>query len=639
MQFRRLSLILALGFTTACSDEDTQIGPGEPENATYAGITAAGTPGLFPHDIFTVEDPSTFTGLRVNFSAETDAGLTNQQNLTKSMAAQISQLDGFGTSAGAWIRFSAPIEIDSVLPNQNVGIGFLQGDTPVIIPAEALARTSQILIRPDVALPPNTESFFFATSGIKDREGELVRMPPELRQILHGNDDNALHKRLRETAAALVNAGTIDSTDDLVTLSVFTTQSVHEQSLEIAERIAQETITASSTGPCEVEEFYRFCTFELSVPDFVGDDQIIDPDAIDTTATYTLKGVAYLPLESDAPYEIPYDPAVGFPVSIFGHGLTGDKTQARLIAKHSAPLGVATISIDAPQHGEHPLRLNNSTQELDIILPLFGIQLEGKLDIISLHLRDGWRHSNLDKLGLVEAIKAGIELDGDNGTVDLDPQRISYLGASLGAIQGSEFLALSTDISGALLAVGGARLSDIVRFGTIFKAIINVLLLSASPDEIDRFYVLLQTAVEVGDGANWAPYVMQERVRGTLVPDIAMQSSIPDEIVPPETALILARSLGVTLIGHVPRPDHLIPEADGPLSANHASGRTAGYVQTDWMWRADRDEYVPSTHDKSPDSAEGIAYWLNAYRTHLGPEGIMNLVNPYPVTGAPPKPQ
>lgn len=635
MQFKSLPLLLVVGLATACSNDDDIIIPPVDEPAVVAGVTALGHPGVFPHDKYTVEDNTTFTNRRVNYTQELNPGLANQRPLTRKVAEQINLLDGFGTAAGGWVQFSGRINRESIVASQNTFIGYLDGDTPVFVPHEASVLATQVTLRPHVALPPNSEGFLFTTTGITDRDGGAIGQDPELKRVLSSQDEDPVNTRIRALANKLVEDQIIASTNDLTALSVFTTQSIHEQTFEIAERIQTENIVATATEPCEVQQYYRFCKFEFTVTDFVGDDQTIDADAIDSTATYTLKAVAYLPLESDAPYEIAYDPAVGFPVSIFGHGLTGDKTQANLIAKYSAPLGIATVSIDAPQHGEHPLAKEHSA-ELDIIIALFGIVTEGDINLNTRVLRDGWRHSNLDKLGLVEALKNGIELDGNTNTVEFDASRLSYLGASLGAIQGSEFLALSTDVSAALLAVGGARISDIVRFGTIFKALIK-LLLNGTEEEDERFYVLLQTAVESGDGANWAPYVMQNRLRGEIIPDIAMQSSIPDEIVPPETALVLARSLGVTLIGDAPLADSMIPQVEGQLTANHPSGRTAGYIQTDWMWRADRGEYVPSTHDKSPDSAEGIAFWLNTYRTLLT-DGIMTLENPYPVTGAPAKP-
>jgi hypothetical protein len=45
-------------------------------------------------------------------------------------------------------------------------------------------------------------------------------------------------------------------------------------------------------------------------------------------------------------------PAAGWPVTIFGHGLTGDKTNAFAIANTLASIGQVTIAIDEPWHGD-----------------------------------------------------------------------------------------------------------------------------------------------------------------------------------------------------------------------------------------------------------------------------------------------
>src|SRR5699024_1985284 len=277
----------------------------------------------------------------------------------------------------------------------------------------------------------------------------------------------------------------IESTDDLTALAVFTTQSIHQTSLEITEKIrAYVPDIHVGDDPCEVilSDQVRRCYLDITVRNFVSDDNTIADDAADRNVdadngTYDLTVTVHLPLEDAAQRAenatgsdrfIPYDVERGYPVAIFGHGLTGNGDQAKDIAKYIAPMGVATIGVDAPQHASHPTKSHDDTDQLDLLKTLFGIDIAGsKISINPFHLRDAWRQSNLDKLGLIEAIKQGIDIDGD-GHPDFDADRMSYLGASLGGIQGPELLALTPDLELALLAIGGARISDFLRYpGTI----------------------------------------------------------------------------------------------------------------------------------------------------------------------------
>src|SRR5690625_477790 len=89
---------------------------------------------------------------------------------------------------------------------------------------------------------------------------------------------------------------------------------------------------------------------------------------------------------------------------------------------------------------------------------------------------------------------------------------------------------------------------------------------------------------------------------------IAMQFSVPDEIVPMETGSMLTRTLGVPLIGTVQLPAPYIdeiPYENTPISLNHASGKTAGALQVHWIHKMNNlEEWRATSHASSPDSLE-----------------------------------
>lgn len=634
--------LAALSFA-ACDDEPPQDtnqpdvidedGVEEP-GPTIAGQGTDEGVAAFPDDRLTTEDSSTPTGLRVTYNGSNDASLPN--DIMRGLADQVAELDGFGTTAGGWIRFNERLDAETVTTgpattelDSNVIVGAFDGDELEVVPVEVTVTVAppQLLYRPMLPLPSNAQAFVALTRDILDTHGNAIEPTEELSAILAGDNpagSEAVAPAIREVADALEGAGYLSGADELAALYTFTTQSVIEVDLAIAETISNAGLEVKSYEGCVTLANYRQCDITFDVPNFIDETNLtIDEENTgDPGETYELDARLFLPLE-DAGVAQPY------PTCIFGHGLTGNRTDADEIARYAAPAGVAVIAIDAPQHGNHPLaQTPGSSDELDIILPLFGIQLEGKIGIDGFALRDGWRHSNFDKLALIEVIRDGIDTDED-GTADLDIDQLTYLGGSLGAIQGSELLALSRDLSAGLLAVGGARLVDIVQFSDLFAPIIRLLLTGAPPSDLLRFYVLLQTLVERGDGANWAPFVLQDRLNDGPIPEIAAQMSIPDEVVANVTNIYLARALGLSFIGEVVMPDPFIGSEQAPVSGNHPSGVTAVMLQTDFITR--NGSVVAAQHSTGPTSDEAIEFWIQALTTHY--EGAMTLDDPYETLG------
>src|SRR5262249_59000407 len=71
---------------------------------------------------------------------------------------------------------------------------------------------------------------------------------------------------------------------------------------------------------------------------------------------------------------------------------------------------------------------------------------------------DAMRQTVADLMQLVRVIRVGVDVDG-NGSRDLDPARVSYLGFSLGASYGTMLAAVEPDIrSAGLSAPSGPRI-------------------------------------------------------------------------------------------------------------------------------------------------------------------------------------
>jgi Pla-1/cef family extracellular lipase len=137
------------------------------------------------------------------------------------------------------------------------------------------------------------------------------------------------------------------------------------------------------------------------------------------------------------------EPANGWPVVIFQHGITGDKTNAFGIAGSLAVAGFATVAIDHPLHGDRGFGAINATTGSATAYMNLGSLLTA---------RDNLRQSISDLLGLRLSLNAA---QGAN----LNGQDVFFVGHSLGAIAGTGFTALANEPMSGPLAPASALFS------------------------------------------------------------------------------------------------------------------------------------------------------------------------------------
>ena len=359
-----------------------------------------------------------------------------------------------------------------------------------------------------------------------------------------------------------------------------------------------------------------------------------DPgDPLDTSMTYRLPYTVWVP---------PDAPAEALPTIVWGSGLGSGRGQGSALARFAVPQGYAVIAVDPVQHGEHPaVPEGESSEALATVLRFFtlGIDLPERA-LAPLQLRDHWRQSTYDKLQLVERIQAGIDLDGDD-TADLDAARLTYLGVSLGGIMGVEPLALTDAFGAAVLVVPGGRVSAIIADSSRFSALITLATpRGVSDGQVRRFFPVLQTLLERGDAATYAPHVLEDRFDDADPPSVLAGIVLDDDTVPNVANYALMRAMDVPLVAELLRPEPGFDSAiAAPLSGNRADGtRTAGFLQFDLI----REDGVieAATHDNVGRSEVGIDAWLAFLDGHTS-DGLAVIVDPYERTalahGPPPE--
>lgn len=577
--------------TMSASSGDSQGSSSTGESPTFcAGATElrydplAGGIDAFPDDVLT-ESSDTPTGRRIRALHE---GLPDDEPLAgfPSLFTGLASLDGFGNTApmfvrvrGAIDRASLPAAGDEIDPTRaSVLLVDLDADTPAFVAFDwrIVARDdgseTTLFVDPLVPLRSGGHYGLAVTRAVHDARGDCIAPSPTMQALLSGAPDDDRLAGAAETTAALVEvlreAGVIADPTELSAAIGFTTQTTIRQSNAIAEAIA--TSMPSPIAPAEACLAYAYqdfvlCEGSIRMVDFTDEHGIIA--GTEPTRIYELPLVALLPLQGPGPY----------PTVVFGHGLTGDRYQGLEAAMLLAQDGYAVVAIDAPKHGDHP-----DASTFYETFDLLGLTNDAADPFSPLDARDNFRQATFDKLQLVHALEAGVDIDGD-GDVDFMPDRLHYIGSSLGAVMAPHFLAYAPSVHAAVLVVGGAGLTDIVT-SQEFAPLVAIVTKDFAADERARFLAISQAALDGGDPMLFAPAVLRARIDGFAGdrggPQVLAQMAVGDTIVPNSSTARLARGLGLAIAGAEPVAMRgLEVLADFPVRANVAADQTAALVQ------------------------------------------------------------
>jgi len=246
-------------------------------------------------------------------------------------------------------------------------------------------------------------------------------------------------------------------------------------------------------------------------------------------------------------------PDSGWPVVIFQHGITGDRSNMLAIADTMASIGFAVIAIDQPLHGvtdvTSPLYIGNTpfagagmerTFDLDLQDNATGAPgPDGAIDSSGawfinlaslLTSRDNLRQAQAD-LSILALNVPGMDIDGD-GLGDFDGSNVNFVGISLGSIVGIPFLAVEPTVANGVLSVPGGGIANMLNGSQTFGPVIRQGLAGAgvepgSPDFF-QFLLVAQAALDSADPINWgATTVLNNTV---LLQQVAGDTVIPNAV-------------------------------------------------------------------------------------------------------------
>ncbi len=488
--------------------------------------------GPFPTDALAAPDSAQKTGIRVNLPLPD----CQAEPSTCEEIAMINQLDGFDIEPRLRVRFSGPINPDTLregifliwlddLTDEEYGLQPFGHVTPINSVSYDPA-TNTAFAESDEILSQHRRYALVITNAVRDTDGEPVVPDPAFLACIGRRDGycELLADALPRVSMQLAHPQLV------IGGSVFTTMSVTAW-LEKARAVIQDSpVNFQRAQPQSVLAVASLSALVLKaqtgvsppsftnlplmiLPQLAGVDRIAfgsfwSPNFLDENqvipSVRTGQAVAPPATSREIFFHVylPAKPAPpdGYPVVIVGHGVAGNRfQQPTALASSMAAEGIAVIGVNAVGSGYGPatkLALTDKAgNTVEIAAGGLSVDLnrDGKYDspegcaLISppnvVGYRDCSRQSALDIMQLVRAVRAGIDLDGD-GVVDLDRRQIFYAGLSQGAVFGTILTAVEPDIQAAVLTSAPGSVADTFRWvkeGPYLNAAVGAMSLRTPP--------------------------------------------------------------------------------------------------------------------------------------------------------------
>jgi pimeloyl-ACP methyl ester carboxylesterase len=581
------------------------------------------------------------------FAGSTDGTLNIQpENALMPNQAAINALDGFSTTAVIRARFGGPLDpttftAQSVIVLQVTIDNTTKATTNVVRPLvfgvdyttgvgpEAGVGNTILEIRPTHPLVPSTGTtnngyLVLLTNGIKDTTGKAATADTDYTNIKAALPtcstitDNSLHGICQLTGAHLQIAHFIGLDPANVVLSFsFSTESIAD-TLAVVEKTAASqplivhntSLTTAMVNPM-LSGHATLYVGTLSIPYYLSRTAPLtgywqgNPSPLDASSRFLTRfnpvpvptQILQIPVLVTVPNADSVagaaKPASGkWPVLIFEHGITRNRTDMLAVADSFADSGFVVVAIDLPLHGvtdpTSPLYASGAnrfyaglslpatgsierTFDLDVMNNTTGAPTpDGKIDSSGasfvnlkslLTTRDNLREAAADLITLTRSLP-NMNLDNDPAG-DIDPAGIHFLGHSLGAIVGGVYLGVTqqTEVGTATLAMPGGGLPYLLRdsptFGSRIIAGLEAQGLTQGTTLFEQFFRDAQTVVDAGDPLNYIAAAASHHPLH-LLQIVGSASSPPDQVVPNSAT---QRLIDAAALARIPAPP-----APGPVS-------------------------------------------------------------------------
>ncbi|MGD9171896.1 MAG: hypothetical protein PVI97_17885 [Candidatus Thiodiazotropha sp.] len=552
----------------------------------------------YPNDIWFIDTASADATL--NIPIPSDQAINNSgRNLSF-----VNTLDGFSTTASIQIPFNDEPDLNTaepmnpLEPSSTANIIVLDADTgTVLIPGveyelevSRITETGEALLNilPLMPLKPKNTYMFYLLSGITNISGTPVRPDDDFQKIKDAwsskttTGDDYLDILASEAVGPVLDEGVNLlglAPENIIAAWSLSTQSISDVIEAVALQAEAQTTDLIRTGltTSDVDETLSgvadIIVGTTETPYYQSKlnpygsiwltTQGTQPNRYDPTPapTETLT-IPLLVTQPNADSGMT-KPDEGWPVVIFMHGISENRTSAIAVADSMAMAGFVVVAIDHTLHGVtdpnnlffqgpgNPSTFNifgdnerhffldayNNTTGIDSPDGIFdnGIQLPGYMVLNPLSGRDTLRQTSADLIHLALTIPT-MDLDGDQ-LPDLDGTRIHYFGLSWSALQGPLFLGIDNHITTATLSSPGGTWSDLLTdpeslsFGKpLLEHLANLGIVYGSK-EFDLWIRDWQNVLDPVDSLNFAaatvemhPLHIIEILGDTVIPNAATEN-------------------------------------------------------------------------------------------------------------------
>jgi hypothetical protein len=561
----RLLLVLAagaalLGCEGGSSDTPPPITFTPPPPPAGTGFVALYAPPVdvvpYPNDLY---NP---TGTKLEVPAK----------ITSPLAASLNTLDGFSTTAVISAPFNAPLDPASLIPwdptsmlptdasiivlNATAGTPLVPGTHYTVRVSTAAGGGESVLeIVPLRPLNPRSRYVFIVTNGVRSTAGTAAGADLVFRAVRDAHLAGLtavpgqpaltpLFPAITPLIDTAVNLGVPG--ENVAVAWTMLTQSISDvlDAVDAATTprpalVAPAGITTADLPNLGLPGIADIYTGYLEVP-YYGDPanpltsfwvsaSLAPPSADDPMPVARVPNLR-IPLLATLPnaQSGQTEPAGGWPVVIFQHGITLNRTIMFAMADSFAQAGFAVVAIDLPLHGitdptnpfyqgpGHPLGNNERHFNLDNVGPTGVFTPDGQIDngwqILNvgnpLNARDHIRQAVADLIALKRTLPT-LDFDGD-ADPDLDGSRIHFVGISLGSIISGVFLGLDAEIRTATLSSPAGPWTSIltdpaaIDFGGPIRSALSAQGLPPGTVGFDNFVRDLQTVIDSVDPVNYA---------------------------------------------------------------------------------------------------------------------------------------
>lgn len=484
--------------------------------------------------------------------------------ITSPLANALNTLDGFSTTAVVNAPFNAPLDPASLIPwnplsmaptaasiivlNATAGTPLVPGaDYTVRISAAAGSGGGVLEIVPLKPLAPRTRYAFIVTNGVRSTANVAAGADLVFRAVrdtyLAGGTSVPGQPALDPlflVIPPLIDAARalgLQGSNVVVAWSMLTQSTTDVLDVVDASTGARPAVLASAgittaqlglglpgiasiyTGYLDVA-YYGDPANPLT--SFWLNSSLTGPPNVENPTPFARVPNKRIPLLATLPNNQP-QPAAGWPVVIFQHGITLNRTVMFSMADSFAAAGFAVVAIDLPLHGitdtASPFyqAANERHFNMDNVGAVGVFAPDGQIDngwqILNvgnpLNARDHIRQAVADTIALKRTLPTLDFPDGD-ANPDLDGNRIHYVGISLGSIISGVFLGLDSEVKTATLSSPAGPWTSIltdpqaIDFGAPIRKALAAQGLPQGTVGFDNFVRDLQTVIDPVDPVNYA---------------------------------------------------------------------------------------------------------------------------------------